>query len=181
MSPSAPGAGWAQVRAPSPRKVVEAALVKPTQAPDQARRPLFSSSWSQEPITEDCLFPHLGSIFYIIPLNSAIDTCTSAYEVSLYSLLGPSIFLLCLCQSFQKFLYMQVGRRVHKVWLALCTDSSSPHTHGPHQLWQDPASHGISLGHPSDHLWFPPGEHTVASHMCYTDTVTMKSLVNGCV
>ena len=80
-------------------------------------------------------------MFYIIPLNSAIDTCTSAYEVSLHSLLGPSIFLLCLCQSFQKFLYMQVGRRVHKVWFALCTDSSSPHTHGPQQLWQDSASH----------------------------------------
>ena len=27
--------------------------------------------------------------------------------------------------------------------------------------------------------WFPPGEHTSASHMCYTDTVTMKSLVSG--
>ena len=36
-------------------------------------------------------------------------------------LLRPSIFLLRLCQFFQKFLYMQVAMRVHKIWFALCT------------------------------------------------------------
>lgn len=152
-------------------------MVKPTQDPDQAPGPLLSSSWAQEPHNRIFLFPHLGGIFYIIPLKSAIDTYKSAHEVSLHRLLRPSIFLLRLCQFFQKFLYMQVGYACAQSLVCSFVQTVAHHTPTV------PTSSGRALRSqrlcPSDHLNGSLLVNTHLLHMCYTDTVTMKSLVSG--